>query len=224
MNRTLLEAPFPPEQIRQREGKRGQVLDYVEGSSVIQRLNEALEGAWSFEIVEYQVHKDLGEVLVLGKLTVEGVTKSQFGSSQLTKHRETGELLSLGDDLKAAATDALKKASTLLGIGLYLYGDRNQESNAVAYPNQPEGDAAARHSVPVGNRSAHGGRLSAKQLQLLHKLAVERRLSRNELTLYCQEKYGRVPDFLTKAQASKLIDELMAGQVQIPAQAGCSQL
>ena len=45
MNRELLERPFAPEQIRQREGRNG-VLDYVEGHSVIQRLNEALEGAW----------------------------------------------------------------------------------------------------------------------------------------------------------------------------------
>ena len=50
MNRELLEHPFDPAQIKQRKGRNG-VLDYVEGHSVIARLNEALEGAWSFEIV-----------------------------------------------------------------------------------------------------------------------------------------------------------------------------
>jgi hypothetical protein len=50
MNRESLEKPFAPEQIRQRKGRNG-VLDYVEEHSVIQGLNEALEGAWSFEIV-----------------------------------------------------------------------------------------------------------------------------------------------------------------------------
>jgi hypothetical protein len=49
MNHALLEKPFAPAQIRQRKERNG-VLDYVEGHSVIQRLNEALEGAWSFEI------------------------------------------------------------------------------------------------------------------------------------------------------------------------------
>lgn len=221
MNRTLLEAPFPPEQIRQREGKAGHILDYVEGSAVIQRLNEALEGAWSFEIVEYHVHQELGEVLVLGKLTVEGVTKSQFGSSKLTKKdRESGEILNLGDDLKAATTDALKKCSSLLGIGLYLYNGHRQENYGEAESNQPEGSTASRNPVAkTDNRSTTGGRLTAKQLQLVHKLAGERRVSRTELTQHCQDRYGRVPDFLTKAQASKLIDELMAGQV-LPAQTG----
>jgi len=40
MNRDLLEAPFPPEAIRQREGNFGHLIDYIEGHSVIQRLND----------------------------------------------------------------------------------------------------------------------------------------------------------------------------------------
>ncbi len=39
MNRQLLEKPFEPGQIRQRKGRNG-LLDYVEGHSVIHRLNE----------------------------------------------------------------------------------------------------------------------------------------------------------------------------------------
>ncbi len=72
MNRQLLEKPFEPTQIRQRKGRNG-VLDYVEGHSVIARLNQALDGAWSFEITYHEVRED--EVLVLGKLTAEGITK-----------------------------------------------------------------------------------------------------------------------------------------------------
>ena len=68
MNRELLERPFAPEQIRQRKGRNG-VLDYVEGHSVIQRLNEALEGAWSFEIVQHEIREETAfvEVVVWGK-------------------------------------------------------------------------------------------------------------------------------------------------------------
>ena len=220
MNRTLLEAPFPPEQIRQREGKAGQILDYVEGSAVIQRLNEALEGAWSFEIVEYHVHQELGEVLVLGRLIAGGLVKSQFGSSKLTLHRETKDPVSLGDDLKAAATDALKKCATHLGVGLYLYNGQRQENYREAESNQPEGDVESRNPVAkTDNRPAHGGRLTSKQLALIQKLTGERRVSRTELTQHCQDRYGRVPDFLTKAQASKIIDDLMAGHIH-PAQTG----
>jgi len=107
MNRELLEKPFAPAQIRQRKGRNG-LLDYVEGHSVIQRLNEALEGAWSFEIVQHEIREE--EVLVLAKLTAEGITKMNFGVSQVTRERESGALVSLGDDLKAAGTAGLPLA------------------------------------------------------------------------------------------------------------------
>ena len=35
MNRELLEKPFDPNQIKQREGNFGKMLDYVEGYSII---------------------------------------------------------------------------------------------------------------------------------------------------------------------------------------------
>ena len=140
MNRTLLEHPFDPAQIKQRKGRNG-VLDYVEGHTVIARLNAALDGAWSFEVVAHEVRDD--EVLVLGKLTAAGIVKMQFGASQVTRDRETKALISLGDDLKAAATDALKKCATFLGVGLHLYAER---------PLRPESGAAG-----VGRTLAGGG-------------------------------------------------------------------
>jgi hypothetical protein len=121
MNRALLEHPFDPAQIKQRKGRSGP-LDYVEGHTVIARLNAALDGAWSFEVVAHEVRDD--EVLVLGKLTAVGIVKMQFGASSVTRDRETKALISLGDDLKAAATDALKKCATFLGVGLHLYAER----------------------------------------------------------------------------------------------------
>ncbi len=84
MNRTLLEQAFAPAQIKQRRGRNG-LLDYVEGWSVIARLNEAFEGAWSFEVVAHEVRDE--EVLVLGKLAADGVVKMQFGASQVTSPR-----------------------------------------------------------------------------------------------------------------------------------------
>lgn len=78
MNRELLEKPFTHEQVKQREGNFGKVLDYVEGHAVIQRLNDAFDSAWSFEILEHEIHNDVGEVIVLGKLTAENGVKTQF--------------------------------------------------------------------------------------------------------------------------------------------------
>jgi len=118
MNRELLDSKFPPHQIKTRQGNFGNTLAYL-GPQVIQRLNDALNAAWNFEIVCYEVLED--EVLVLGRLTAGTVYKTQFGTSSITPNKTSGEVISLGDDLKAAATDALKKAATLLGVGLCLY-------------------------------------------------------------------------------------------------------
>ena len=141
MNRTVLEKPFAPGQIRQRKGRNG-VLDYVEGHSVIARLNEAFEGAWSFEVAWHEIRED--EVLVLGRLTADGIVKTQFGASAVTRDRETRAALSLGDDLKAAATDALKKCATFLGVGLHLYAEK---------PLRP--DAGRSHRVRRAPEVAH---------------------------------------------------------------------
>jgi hypothetical protein len=161
MNRALLERPFEPGQIRQRKGRNG-VLDYVEGHTVIARLNEALDGAWSFEITHHDIRED--EVLVIGKLTAEGITKMAFGTSQVTREKGSGALVSLGDDLKAAATDALKKCATFLGVGLHLYAEKPlagrgaaMRAGAPARPPGPPGTPPARpaSSVP-GPRPSPG--------------------------------------------------------------------
>lgn len=140
MDRELLEKPFDPKLIKQRKGNFGTTLDYVETATVIQRLNESFDGNWSFEIKEYQQMN--GEVVVLGRLTAEGISKMQFGSSKITTNTKTGEVISLGDDLKAASSDCLKKCSVSFGVGLHLYGAEK--------PEQPEKGNMAEKTQPKG--------------------------------------------------------------------------
>jgi hypothetical protein len=147
MNRAVLEKPFDATQIRQRRGRTGGVLDYVEGHTVIARLNEAFEGAWSFEIAWHEIRET--EVLVLGKLTAAGVTKCQFGSSAVTRDRETKQPVSLGDDLKAAGTDAMKKCATFLGVGLHLYAEKPLRGAGPPGPPRPPGGGAPRPPAPA---------------------------------------------------------------------------
>ena len=196
--REMLEAPFGDEQIKHRPGNFGQQLAYVEGHAVIKRLNEAFEGAWSFEVVEHRVLE--GEVLVLGKLTAEPGVKMAFGGSAITHAKETGEVVSLVDDLKAAATDALKKCATLLGVGLHLYENgRNGEPKARC--------TSAPESVEPKPTNGNG-RITAKQLAYLYALCKTNNLAKDDLQRMSVERFERVPDFLSKQQASELIQEL----------------
>ena len=149
MNRQLLEDPFTPAQIKHRKGNFNRTLAYIEAPAVITRLNDAFDGAWSFDILEHHILQE--EVLVLGRLTAEGITKTQFGNSQITRKKESGEIISLGDDLKSAATDALKKAATLLGVGLHLYSEETlqQPVNGHGHGGHPGNHVHPGH--PPGN-------------------------------------------------------------------------
>ena len=202
MNRQLLEQPFSTEEIKQRDGSFGQTLAYVSGHTVIQRLNDAFESAWSFEITSHEIHQD--EVIVIGKLSAEGITKTQFGSSKITKSRETDEMISLADDLKSAATDALKKCATLLGVGLHLYADKS--SPDVNTSHKGNGD----DNNQSGNGGDGNGRLTSKQHSFLLKMANEMGITRKELNDQCVATYGAVVDFLTRQNASSLIENMLA--------------
>lgn len=215
MNREILEKPFTPEQIKRRQGTNGDVLDYIEGCAVIQRLNECFDAEWIFEIQEHRVYDD--EVVVLGKLTAQGVAKSQFGKSRIARAKKDNAIISLGDDLKAAATDCLKKCATLFGVGLHLYFDVPQNGangNGQANPKgNGNGHAPNEHADAKSGEGngAPAGRLTAKQLSAIFALAKARGWSNKQVRDFSQEMFAKLPDFLNKTEASAIIQHLQGG-------------
>ena len=190
MNRELLTRPFEPHQLKQRPGQHGRVLSYVDVAAVITRLNEGCE-AWSFEIVSHEVQD--GEAIVLGKLTAEGIVKMAFGGSTLTIDRE-GTVMSLADDFKAAASDALKKAASLLGVGLELYGGQPAHE-----PERPK----TLSTLPLGDR------LTTRQLAALHSASRRRGMTQDGLADLARERVGKSDVArLSRSEASMIISEL----------------
>ena len=214
MNRQILEKPFDQNQIKQREGNFGKTLDYIEGHAVIQRLNDAFDADWSFSIIRHDVLNDTDEVIVLGELKAGSVVKTQFGSSRITRARESGEIVSLADDLKAAATDALKKAATLLGVGLHLYRNdllqpRNREPvyQNNGFKRESNGNGG---NGPGYNRHGQNGngRLSSKQYNYILTLAKDRGITRSEINNQCLEAFNVVLEHISKRDASSMIEGL----------------
>jgi hypothetical protein len=124
----------PKHEIKERQGRGGLRFSYVEHGYVTERLNLVFGFNWDFEVVDKQMLED--EVIVEAKLTVrtpggQTIVKTQFGGADIKRHASgarSGRPLSIADDYKAAASDALKKCASLLGIGLDLYGrDRPEE-------------------------------------------------------------------------------------------------
>ena len=110
----------PVQFIKERRGRGGKNVKYVEGGYVIAKLNEIFGILnWSFEEVD-RVEQDK-DVSVLGRLTIHdhkggySVKKEQWGQSDIQDN------VPVGDTRKAAATDALKKCASLYGIALDVY-------------------------------------------------------------------------------------------------------
>ena len=217
MNRQLLEQPFPKELLKTRKG-RGKQFTYVEGAEYVRRLNDAFESTWSFEVVEHQIRDT--EVIVLGKITCDGISKMAFGGSSITVNRE-GEVVSIADDLKAAATDALKKASSLLGVGLHLYSEptdttagRNGRSSPAPQRNNGNGNGQAKpagnngNNKPAGSNGNGQDRLTQKQLSCVWGMARSLGRSVDAVRQHTLDAYSCQPEQMSKSDASNLITEL----------------
>lgn len=139
----VLTRPLPKEKIQKRPGKAGMEFSYITPDFVIDTLNEAFEGQWSTKIVSSTLYENVAVVGLELEVPTENhgtIHKQQFGSCEITRGLGTGEAF------KGAASDALKKCATLLGLGLELYKDDELPSNP---PVPPQFRAPNRPSTPV---------------------------------------------------------------------------
>ncbi len=120
---TFITQKTPKQFIKTRPGPGGSSLSYVEVGYVINILNQAFGWDWDFRIFDQQIGKK--QVWVRGELTIRigehNIIKGQYGGADMKINRTTGEPISVADDLKAAASDSLKKCASMLGIASDLY-------------------------------------------------------------------------------------------------------
>lgn len=111
---------FPAEQHKKR--KQGSAeLTYVTGEMVISRLNDVLGvTGWSFTVIREGSTET--EAWVLGEMVAhidgKATIRQQYGNQDLKRGQHA-----TSDLFKSAATDALKKCATTIGVGLYLYDE-----------------------------------------------------------------------------------------------------
>lgn len=146
----------PKEHVFVRQGKGNQSWEYVTGHYVEKVLNYAFGWNWDFEIITQNVYGlendkiDFAQVVVQGRLTVKDekgnqIVKSQFGRADV-KMRGAAPL-DLGNDFKAAATDALKKCASLLGIASDIYGKK--EFKDLGASIKPDGGQTPINAAPI---------------------------------------------------------------------------
>jgi hypothetical protein len=139
----------PANQLYTRPAKGGGQWTYVKGGYVKKALNFISGFNWDFEIIDEMVMLEIGQVIVKGKLKVrlqgQEVVKMQYGRAdvkfrnevvkdekgftvyeekygkKVPKKIKTTIPLDLGNDLKAAATDCLKKCASEMGVAADVY-------------------------------------------------------------------------------------------------------
>ena len=154
----------PEEAIKWREGRKGEWYPYTNTAYVIRQLNEAFAWNWDFECDSEEMILRNGEpfeIKVRGRLTVRAagygtIVKTQYGCQPLQGGPKAP---SYGDCYKGAASDALKKCASMLGIALDLYDsgsqiDKGRSGNAPAAPGSNGGETEAEKRMRLAKEKA----------------------------------------------------------------------
>ena len=165
---SILTQDTPKDWIQSRPIRGGGTARYVPGYHFIERFNEAFgflwsqefpkvvregneiitQGRWSLQIPGRTITREFVDGT---KETIKfdgfSIVKEQFGSAQLKKWANDnpklgikhGDFMDIGNDYKAAATDAMKKCGTELGMFLDVYGAR--ETSEMSGPTDKQLEA-----------------------------------------------------------------------------------
>jgi len=201
--RELAQFPTPEEFIKNRPGKGGRVFRYVEGGYVIARLNQMFKNSWDFVVLKEMIEPN--EVVVRGVLQIKDfktgykITKTQYG----TKERNAG--VPLGDTLKAAATDCLKKCASLLGVALDVYWQQLDEDKLTS--KLPAGVVKGVGKITKAEKKQEAQATNQKmsKVQVLSMLVAKIKAEKDQTILsQYYEKITSNPNF-TQDEKAKLI-------------------
>ena len=203
----ILKRPFGKELIKHRQGHDGKQLDYVPVQHYVDRLHEAFDHDWSFELTRREIIGD--QILVEVKLTAAGLIKTGIGGAAITRGEDNKTVLSLADDIKMAEADAMKRACRLLGIGGELYATEQDDGDIISNPPPANGNHRqdGPHSQPPSPLPPRE-RLTNAQLNAIKAIARKQNLDPANVRRQIKKDYGVEVEYLTKRQASEVITEL----------------
>ena len=207
----MLSEPFPPEMERVLK-KGGASLTYIPVSEVITRLNKVLGvDQWSFEIISCQRDAlDPDYIVAHVRLTWYTQTVDSFSAihrdgygGQKIKRTKQGDIVDLGDEMKGAVSDALKKAAQTLGVGLYLA--RSEDAMEVE-------EVIAASNAPVSQEESERLQKWENFMGLAKSLNPEQK---NQLNAHWENFSGGKPKPTKTSATHEELDELIAEIVRI---------
>ena len=150
-------------------------------AALIAAIDKALGDKWSFDIVHHETVGD--ETVIFVKLLVDGRYRIGIGGTV-----EKGTLV---HRLNAAAIDALARAAEWMGTAIIAAATTTTLTEPA--PASPT-EAASR--------------ITRKQLDYAISLARDRGIPRDKLAARCLSEFKKKPEYLTRNEASSLIESL----------------
>ena len=157
-------------------------LSYIQWPYIKRRLDEVLNGNYSFEVLRETFTED--QVIVTVKLITGGTYRMAHGHCSITEKIDKGQAVQI------ATTEGFKKVASLFGVGMYLY-----ESNP-----EPTQENAQSNSVRLATE---------KQLNFLNNLSRKIGITSNDV---CQDYFKKDVDDIDIGEADKLIQTLASLQ------------
>jgi len=193
---------FPGGKIPSRPIRGGGDVDYVPGWWFIKAANAIFQYNWSFyvdrEFVgENQIWvKGHTEVVIPGNTVIEEfpdgrkittihpefkIVKSQYGGSDIKRSKEGNKVIDIGDDLKSAGTDCMKKCLTQSGFCSDIYGPREMKEV---------------------------GKANSEQLDTLYKVGEKANMTREEVIEFAIKEFDGRPENLRDKEVVILLGKL----------------
>lgn len=122
---------------------------YIREGAITTRLDE-IDPGWTWVLLGQPIYRE-GVVIQTGRLTVHGVKRDGVGMEKITISKAGAEV---NEAEKSAATDALKRAARLFGIGRYLLDlGKGQKPQPQRRVDKATGEITnERPATPKGNK------------------------------------------------------------------------
>jgi recombination DNA repair RAD52 pathway protein len=130
----FLSGDTPREFIRKRPGRGGSTQEYVSTYYMTRLFNLITGFQWTSECLEEKYRPDATkpiEIMVKMKVTTwnksnQPISHTAWGTKDVV-YTKQGKIIALGDDLKAAYSDGIKKCLSYFGIADDVYGGKEAE-------------------------------------------------------------------------------------------------
>jgi hypothetical protein len=187
---------------------------YIAERAICDRL-DAVDPSWCFDLKSVQVRDN--DVVVVGTLTVRGCVREGVGMAKIVEKGAEAE--------KSAATDALKRAARLFGVGRYLLDAPEEKQfagwlarlangNAAPPPQKAEPPADNEPLSPDAVRSLvlEGKRNGMTDAQVLAALGCNAKWSEYTGTMsQAREIVRKAADALKAANGAAMPDDAFGG-------------